>query len=176
MQSVYLIRADIPIIDGVSGPALARACGFELPVDAAIVDFRFLDDKSLLLLCNRGGMLRILRGTASHANDNPEEPKPALLHIAYQSANVPYREYTEGRRPPVMELDNIGDDGLSSWFGFSNASGFAPVHMEVQRANNLKGEIPARICLLGRDRMVYKIYALPEELASDRPGREARSQ
>ncbi|KXX79069.1 Anaphase-promoting complex subunit 4 [Madurella mycetomatis] len=175
-QLVYLIRADIPIINGVSGPALARACGFGVPVDTTIVDFRFLDDKSLLLLCSRGGMLRTLREAASHANDDPEEPKPALLHIAYQSANVPYREYTEGRRPPVMELDNIGDDGFSSWFGFSSASSFAPAHMEVQRANDLRGEIPARICLLGRDRMVYKIYALPEELASDRPVRGAGSQ
>ncbi|GAB1320294.1 hypothetical protein MFIFM68171_10504 [Madurella fahalii] len=149
---IYLIRADIPVSDGVSGAASTRTCGFGLPDDTTIVDFKYLDDKSLLLLCNRR-----------------EEPKSALLHIAYQSANVPYGGYTEGQCPPVMELDGIGNDGVSAWFAFSTTSSFSPVLMEVQRASNLRGEIPARICLLGRDRMMYKVYALPEELTSDRP-------
>lgn len=36
--------------------------------------------------------------------------------------------------------------------------------MEVQRASKTRGEIPARVCLLGRDRAVYKTYALPDHL------------
>lgn len=102
-------------------------------------------------------------------NDHSEEPKPALLRIGYQSAKAPYQEYTEGQCPCVTELNNIGHDGVSSWFVFSSISGFVPVQMEVQRANSLRGEIPARVCLLGRDKTVYKIYALPEELTSGRP-------
>ena len=56
---------------------------------------------------------------------------------------------------------------MSSCFAFSHISGFTPGQMEVQRASKLRGGIPARVCLLGRDRAMYKTYALPENLDGD---------
>jgi anaphase-promoting complex subunit 4 len=77
---------------------------------------------------------------------------------------MPYQEYTAGQCPPTLELDGTGSEGISSCFAFSSMSGFTPIHMEVQRTSKLRGEIPARVCLLGRDRAMYKIYALPEDM------------
>jgi anaphase-promoting complex subunit 4 len=86
-----------------------------------------------------------------------------LLRIAYQSVHVPYRGYTEGQCPSEVSLNSAGGEGISSYFAFSHLSGFTPVQMEVHRASKLRGEIPARVCLLGRDKAVYKTYALPED-------------
>ncbi|KAL2024645.1 hypothetical protein VTK56DRAFT_6846 [Thermocarpiscus australiensis] len=148
-SKIYLIRADVSLDNGVSGSASTKACGLGLPDDATIVDFKYLDDKSLLVLCNR-----------------KEEPRSALLNIAYQSSKMPYQDYTEGQRPLVLDLSSNSGEGVYSLFAFSHMSGFMPIQMEVQRANKLRGEIPARVCLLGRDRAMYKIYALPEDLTS----------
>lgn len=54
-------------------------------------------------------------------------------------------------------------EAMGSYFGFSHTSGFIPIQMEVQQANNLRGEIPARVCLLGRDKVMYKTWALPAD-------------
>lgn len=55
---VYLVRTDIPRSNGVSGPASTTICGLGITEDVTIIDFKFLDDTFLLVLCNRNGMLR----------------------------------------------------------------------------------------------------------------------
>jgi anaphase-promoting complex subunit 4 len=35
--------------------------------------------------------------------------------------------------------------------------------MEVVEGNSLRGDIPARVCLLGKDKVTYKVYALPRK-------------
>jgi anaphase-promoting complex subunit 4 len=148
----------------VSGARSTKACGLGLPQGVAIVDFSFLDDKSLLVLCSQKGQTSLPERTlrASHANKHTEEPKSVLLRIAYQSSHMPYQEYVAGQTPSILELDGTGSEGVSACFAFSQISGFTPIQMEAQKASDLRGEIPARICLLGRDRAVYKTYVLPE--------------
>ena len=134
----------------------------------AIVDIKFLDDKSLLVLCSQTGTSQTTKSRCPvGANSQPEEPRSILLRIAYQSAQVPYRPYTEGQCPSSFELNGAGSEGVGLCFAFSHISGFTPGQMEVQRASKLRGAIPARICLLGRDRAMYKTYALPEDLDGD---------
>lgn len=45
-------------------------------------------------------------------------------------------------------------------------SGFAPIRMEVMEANDARGGVPARICLLDKDGLSYKVFAL---LAAEEP-------
>ncbi|KAL2261496.1 hypothetical protein VTK26DRAFT_4032 [Humicola hyalothermophila] len=149
-SKIYLIRADMPIDNGVSGRVSLRACGLGLPGGVTIVDFKFLDGKSLLVLCSQ-----------------KEEPHAVLLGIAYRSAQLPYQAYVEGQCPPVVDINAAGSAGPSSYFAFPHISGFVPEQMEVQRKSNLRGEIPARVCLLGRDKAVYKTYALPDNLTDE---------
>ncbi|KAL2125954.1 hypothetical protein VTI74DRAFT_2149 [Chaetomium olivicolor] len=142
---IYVMRSVVPL-DGSNSPASTKACGIGLPKGTAIVDFRFLDNKSLLLLCSR-----------------TEEPRSVLLRIAYQSVQMPYQDYTPGQCPSTVELSHV----IGSYFALSHLSGFSPTQMDVQQASNLRGEIPARVCFLGRDKAMYKTYALPEDLAGE---------
>ncbi|AEO68807.1 uncharacterized protein THITE_2118487 [Thermothielavioides terrestris NRRL 8126] len=139
---IYVIRSDVAVENGVDRPSLTRACGFRLPQKATIVDFKYLDDETLLVLCSR-----------------TEEPSSVLLRIAYNSADVRYQEYTPGQRPTVVALT----DRVGSYFAFSDVAGFTPSQMEVQRPSKLRGEMPARVCLLGHDRAMYKVYAFPAD-------------
>ncbi|KAK4139300.1 anaphase-promoting complex, cyclosome, subunit 4-domain-containing protein [Dichotomopilus funicola] len=146
-SKVYIIRSETPLGNSEGGPISATACGLGLPDGVAIVDLKYLDDKSLLILCAQ-----------------KEEPKSVLLRVAYQSSHMPYREYAEGQAPTVLELDGTGSEGVTSCFAFSSISGFTPIQLEVQKASKLRGDMPARACLLGRDRAMVKTYALPADM------------
>ena len=45
----------------------------------------------------------------------------------------------------------------------TSKGGPAPVQMEVMAASSARGDLPARICLLGADRVAYRVFALPPE-------------
>jgi len=42
-------------------------------------------------------------------------------------------------------------------------AGFTAIQMEVQNTSKTRGNIPARVCLLGRDKAMLLTYALPED-------------
>lgn len=135
-----------------------------LPDGVAIVDLKFLDDKSLLVLCSQKGKAEPSSKVAGRVNNNLEEPRSVLLRITYQSPQMLYQGYTKGQTPPVLAFDGTESDGLGSCIAPSNMSGFTPVQMVVQRPSKLRGEIPARVCLLGRDKALYKTYIFPNDL------------
>ncbi|KAJ4304232.1 hypothetical protein N0V88_001845 [Collariella sp. IMI 366227] len=143
-SKIFIMQADVPL-HNINASATTKSCGIALQNGTVIVDFQFLDDKSLLCLCSR-----------------TEEPKSVLLRIAYSSTHMPYQEYTPGQCPSMVGLT----EAMGSYFGFSHISGFTPVQMEVQQAKNLRGEIPARVSLLGRDKAMYKTWVLPADFQS----------
>lgn len=42
-----------------------------------------------------------------------------------------------------------------------DVASFMPVRMEVMEASDARGGVPARVCLLGKDEVTYKVYSLP---------------
>lgn len=42
---------------------------------------------------------------------------------------------------------------------------FLPVRMEVMEASDARGGVPARVCLLGKDGITYKVYSLRPDQA-----------
>ncbi|KAK3295716.1 anaphase-promoting complex, cyclosome, subunit 4-domain-containing protein [Chaetomium fimeti] len=146
-SKICIIRTDVPLEASANNPTSTRACVLGLPDGVTIVDLEYLDDKSLLVLCNR-----------------KEEPRSVLLRIAYQSPHMLYQGYTKGQTPPVLGFNGTNSAGLGSCIAFSHMSSFTPIQMVVQRPSKLRGEIPARVCLLGRDKAMYKTYALPDDL------------
>ena len=40
---------------------------------------------------------------------------------------------------------------------------FVPARMEVMEASDARGGVPARVCLLGKDGLTYKVYSLPDQ-------------
>ncbi|KAK3357076.1 anaphase-promoting complex, cyclosome, subunit 4-domain-containing protein [Lasiosphaeria hispida] len=144
---MYLFRTVIPIINGISGTPVASACSVSLPKDATIIDFKFLNDTALLVLCHR-----------------KDGPSPVLLRIGYRSKLMPYSDYRKDQSLRNLELEPLtGKTQMYLSFGFSRIGSFSPIQMEVQNAGTARGNIPARICLLGRDKAGYKNYALSED-------------
>ncbi|ELQ37818.1 hypothetical protein OOU_Y34scaffold00576g30 [Pyricularia oryzae Y34] len=92
---------------------------------------------------------------------------PFLFRIPLKSpeggAYVPHKEGTA----PVATLMRVEDImGATSRLEVSEqaqGSKFVPVWMEIKAPSNVRGKVPARICLLGRDRITYKVFAVPDE-------------
>ena len=63
---VFIIRNGFPVVNGVSGPVTTTSCGLELPKETTVLDFKFLDDKTLLVLCQNQGMSVTGSGLISH--------------------------------------------------------------------------------------------------------------
>lgn len=57
----------------------------------------------------------------------------------------------------------VDDARIWTSLRFSDTTGFVPTQMEVQEGSNVRGEIPGRLCLLGRDNATYRTYALPKD-------------
>jgi anaphase-promoting complex subunit 4 len=79
-----------------------------------------------------------------------------------------YSDYKESNPPKARGLSNKQVTNAFSPMTFAHSSGFVPVSMEIKEAEDARGRVPARVCLLGRDRVTYKVYALPEEMATGR--------
>ncbi|KAK4455960.1 anaphase-promoting complex subunit 4 [Podospora aff. communis PSN243] len=146
---VYLFRTTIPIVNGISGATSTEACSLVLPKDLSIVDFKFLDENALLVLCSA-----------------KEELKHGLVWISYRSTSIPWAEYRQGRAINTANLPpREQQNQMCMWFGFSKIpTGLAPVQMEVQKKSNSRDDMPARVCLLGRDKAMLMSYALPDDL------------
>lgn len=43
-----------------------------------------------------------------------------------------------------------------------DVASFVPVRMEVMQASDARGGVPARVCLLGKNGVTYKVFSLPE--------------
>ncbi|KAM7209237.1 Anaphase-promoting complex, cyclosome, subunit 4 domain containing protein [Naviculisporaceae sp. PSN 640] len=135
-SKISVFRTSGPIINGISSDVHLDTAVLKLPDEGTIIDLKFLDDSSLLVLCRQ-----------------KESATPVLLRADYQSGKVKYS--TSQRRSTAVS------DRIWTTVGFSDMTGFVPVQMEVQKASNLRDWIPARVCLLGRDNAAYRTYQLP---------------
>jgi hypothetical protein len=110
-------------------------------------------------------------GTTAHTGQPTR-----LLRIAYQSSGLSFSASRPGTAPSVVEI-GISDlekstNKLCMPFRLSKTAGFTPVQMEVEKANKARGDIPNRVCLLGRGNAQYRTYALPEDWEMDMAGLE----
>ncbi|KAL1846099.1 hypothetical protein VTK73DRAFT_353 [Phialemonium thermophilum] len=155
-SEVHLFRTAIEIINGVSSTISTSAAGVSLG-GGQVLDFKFLDDASLLVLW---------------ASQNASA-SPILVNIPFQSLSYTAYEPSRGAPEPVR----VEGDDVTSVFStarFGNADGFAAAQMQVVEASRIRGDIPARVCLLGRDQVTCRVYALPEkwEPRMELPGQE----
>lgn len=72
----------------------------------------------------------------------PEGKSPHLIHIRF--------------RQPISEQNITRLDFPE------DLSSFAPLRIEAMKADNSRGGFPARVCLLGKDEVNYKVFTLPE--------------
>lgn len=110
--------------------------------DSRVIDVKFLNEEVLLALCHSEG------------------EQPYLLRICFRPENPCYRPSESGiassshDRAPSSSVRRLEfPEGLAS---------FVPVRMEALEANNSRGGVPARVCLLGSGGVSYGVFALPE--------------
>mgnify|MGYP001247372313 CR=1 FL=1 len=174
---VLLVRTDTSVRDGRSGPVSSTACGLLLPSGLSIIDLKFLDEHSLLVLCEQKGVFVYFIKPVTQQSlvfnrmtSTTDEPESVLVRIAYRplSLSLPYGLYVPGQWPTAEVTINAPNakaekGAIARYFGFGHGPKFTPVQMEVQRACRLRGEVPARVCLVAKDRSTCRTYALPEE-------------
>ncbi|KAK3939910.1 anaphase-promoting complex, cyclosome, subunit 4-domain-containing protein [Diplogelasinospora grovesii] len=154
-RKVYLFKTQTGVINGVSTTVHTAACGIRLGEEGlGMVDFKFLDEESLLILC-----------TKQKQGQGQGQGTMLLLLLRIPFQQIQYEEYQEGLGEEIKEM-KVEDVGKG--FAFADlptgAGNFRPVvQMEVQDRNDRRGEIPGRVCLLGRDKSTYRTYALPED-------------
>lgn len=84
-------------------------------------------------------------------------------------------EYEGGAGAPQLvsvRFRHLSEEGSATRLDFDeDISSFAPCRMEVLEADDSRGGVPARVCLLGRDEVNYKVFALPGDGVALRSGK-----
>lgn len=100
-----------------------------------------------------------------------------IIDVRFLNENVLLAlwEYDGGAGAPQLvsvRFPHLSDEGSATRLDFDeDLSSFAPLRMEALEANDSRGGVPARVCLLGRDEVSYKVFALPSGDGSHRSGK-----
>ena len=70
----------------------------------------------------------------------------------YESNESGVATLSQGTHAPSVRVVEFPEDMAS----------FVPLRMEVREASNARGGVPARVCLLGKDEVTYRVYSLPD--------------
>jgi anaphase-promoting complex subunit 4 len=86
----------------------------------------------------------------------PDEA-PIITHVPIQSDTLPYGAYDVDS---PADMSSIPSSGFPE-YKFPSDKTIRPVAMEVHDRSNIRGEIPARICLLDGNRMILRTFSIP---------------
>ncbi|KLU87614.1 hypothetical protein MAPG_06611 [Magnaporthiopsis poae ATCC 64411] len=150
---LYIFRTKIVMLDGTSTDVATDACALAL-TGGRLVDFKFLSDDVLFVLWQ------------------PEEKGavPFLFRVSLEAQSARFSAYTGGTPPTAQEvsvadLTAAGSPRMDVSGGAASGRGaFRPVSMEIKRPSSARGRVPARVCLLGSDKVTYKVFAIPDDL------------
>lgn len=89
--------------------------------------------------------------------------KSTVVQVPIQSSQIGYVPYIEGNLPPPRDLERT----LAAAEGYRASPlpddpTFSPIRIEVHPRSDVRGEIAQRVCLLGRDRMTWKVFVLED--------------
>lgn len=166
-HTVEIFESKIEIINGVSSAALtelAMGSNVDPDKDGRIIDVKFLSDEVLVVLCQKGGTF-----TASSGDSQLE---------AFQ---VTLTDGCSPGQPPVListlfrEASRGLNSGVTRFELETNLSKFVPIRMEAIAANESRGGVPARVCLIGQNGMSYKVFALLRQDDSQKIKRDAKA-
>lgn len=108
------------------------------------------------------------------SNLHPAGRPASIITIPVQSQALVYTPYQESNLSSPTPISKV-QAGCKTAALPEDAS-FTPIRMDVQDATDARGEVPARICLLGSNRSTYKVFALGGEPSKTaRPAEAAQS-
>ncbi|KXH30890.1 anaphase-promoting complex component Cut20/Apc4 [Colletotrichum simmondsii] len=139
-QEFFIFRTSIRIINGISSSVATTVAALSVD-NGKIAEVKFMDRTTLVLLVNRQG--------------NPAN----VILVPIQSPGINYVLYQENDLPVSTPLSKQIQTGLVTTTLPEDQS-FTPIRMDVQNVTNTRGEVPARVCLLGANRSVYRVFSL----------------
>ncbi|KAK1490250.1 anaphase-promoting complex component Cut20/Apc4 [Colletotrichum cuscutae] len=139
-QEFFIFRTSIRIINGISSSVATTVAALSVD-NGKIAEVKFMDSTTLVLLVNIQG---------SPAN---------VIMVPIQSPAINYVPYQENDLPVSTPLTKQIQTGLVTTTLPEDQS-FTPIRMDVQNVTNARGEVPARVCLLGANRSVYRVFSL----------------
>ncbi|KAI8662705.1 Anaphase-promoting complex subunit 4 [Fusarium sp. Ph1] len=141
-SQVHIFCAGIDIINGISSNQSPTSCCIDLG-SRTLVDFKFLNDETLVILCN------------------DQDNKHHAICVPVQPDKLPYSKYDAENQ---TETSRVSAGDLKT-YSFPENSVLKPLRMEAFDRNETRGEMPARICLLESNRTVLKTFSLPSSSA-----------
>lgn len=159
-RTVHVFRTKTGITKGISGTASTTVLCLELP--DGIIDLDFLDDESLLLLSYAEAKATNPEGPA---HSQADKSRAYVLRVRYRSSEWTWLPFAADALPAASLRLGRSDCGRTLMPievpGGSSTS--KPAYMTVRPRSQARGEMPARLCLLGEDKTSYTVYALPED-------------
>ncbi|KAH7144052.1 anaphase-promoting complex, cyclosome, subunit 4-domain-containing protein [Dactylonectria macrodidyma] len=135
---VNIFSAGIDIVNGISSNLPTTSCCIDLG-SRTLVDMKFVDDTTLIILVNE--------------TDNVFK----ALSVPIQPGKLTYGPYDSSG---AGKATIISADGFIA-YSFPDSPMLRPVRMEVHDRSDIRGEVPARICLLESNCTTLRTFALP---------------
>ncbi|KAM0285309.1 hypothetical protein ACHAQH_001498 [Verticillium albo-atrum] len=157
-SELYIFRTTVRIVNGIS-TTTANTCAALQLGDHRIADLEFLNDEILILLLRTQGLLLVHFNLAKLRP--PTDKNTLIMQLPIQPLEMKYSPYTEGSLPNPQPL--AAGHKYASFALPDSGSSFVPVRMEVQPRSDARDDMPPRVCLLGRDRATWRVFALEKD-------------
>ncbi|KAL7784553.1 anaphase-promoting complex, cyclosome, subunit 4 domain-containing protein [Trichoderma ceciliae] len=138
---VFLFRMNMTITNGISDNKPVTICVVDL-APRSLVDMKFLNDKALVLFCTDSDNTPIILSV-------PTQDESKLSYSPYDAASP-----TQVYPPTSAEL-------FPKYHLPTSHHGLRPIRMEVHDRSDVRGEVPARVSLLGSNRTTWRTYKIP---------------
>ncbi|KAF9773815.1 hypothetical protein IL306_008292 [Fusarium sp. DS 682] len=132
---VQIFSVGIDVINGISTNRPPTSCRVDLGSNT-LIDLKFLNDESLLILCNN------------------QDNAPQMICVPVQTEKLPYGDYDPNS---PSETPCVSVDGFAAYF-FPEKSISRPLRMEVNDRNSVRGDMPPRVCVLESSRTTLKTF------------------
>ncbi|KAH7243294.1 anaphase-promoting complex, cyclosome, subunit 4-domain-containing protein [Fusarium redolens] len=137
-NEVQIFSVAIDIINGISTNRPPISCRIDLG-SRTLIDLKFLNDETLVILSNN------------------QDTRPQVICVPIRTEKLPYAGYDPSR---PSETPCVSVDGFTA-YSFPEKSMSRPLRMEVNDRNNVRGDMPPRVCVLESNRTTLKTFTFP---------------
>jgi anaphase-promoting complex subunit 4 len=86
-----------------------------------------------------------------------KDTRPQVICVPIRTEKLPYAGYDPSR---PSETPCVSVDGFTA-YSFPEKSMSRPLRMEVNDRNNVRGDMPPRVCVLESNRTTLKTFTFP---------------
>ncbi|QPC78782.1 hypothetical protein HYE68_009534 [Fusarium pseudograminearum] len=137
-NEVQIFCIGIDIINGISSNRSPASCRIDLGT-RTLIAFKFLNDETLVIMCN------------------DQDNAPQVICVPIQPDKLSYSDYNPDKPKEAycVSVDNF------TTYSFPENSITRPLRLEVNDRNSVRGDMPARVCVLESNRTTLKTFAFP---------------